>query len=170
MKVLVSDTSALVDLERGSLLDATFRLPFEFAVPDLLYERELKHHGGERLLERGMRIAALDGDGVTQALRYRRRRPALSLPDCFALALAVRSRWILLTGDAELRRLASAEGVDCHGVLWLMDELLHVAVASARQLHDGLEAISAHPRCRLPRGEVRARLTRYAALLADAGK
>ncbi len=42
MKVLVSDTSALVDLERGSLLDAAFRLPFEFVVPDLLYERELK--------------------------------------------------------------------------------------------------------------------------------
>ena len=55
MKVLVSDTSALVDLERGSLLDAAFRLPFEFVVPDLLYERELKGHGGERLLERGVR-------------------------------------------------------------------------------------------------------------------
>ena len=107
MKVLVSDTSALVDLERGSLLDATFRLPFEFTVPDLLYERELKGHGGEGLLERGMRIAALDGGGVTQALSYRRRRPALSLPDCFALALAVGNRWILPTGDAELRRLAN---------------------------------------------------------------
>ena len=35
MKVLVSDTSALVDLERRSLLDAAFRLPFEFVVPDL---------------------------------------------------------------------------------------------------------------------------------------
>ena len=160
MKVLVSDTSALVDLERGSLLDAAFRLPFEFVVPDLLYERELKGHGGERLLERGMRIAELDGDGVTQALNYRRRWPAL----------AVRSRWILLTGDAELRRLADAERVDCHGVLWLMDEMLHVAGASVRQLHDGLEAISTHPRCRLPRGEVQARLTRYAALLADMGK
>ena len=170
MKILVSDTSALVDLERGSLLEATFRLPFEFVVPDLLYERELRDHGGEGLLERGMRIAELDGDGVTQALGYRRRRPALSLPDCFALVLAVRSRWILLTGDAELRRLANAERVECHGVLWLMDEMLHVAVASARQLHDGLDIISTHPRCRLPRGEVRARLTRYAALMADMGK
>ena len=170
MKILVSDTSVLVDLERGSLLEATFRLPFEFVVPDLLYERELRDHGGEGLLERGMRIAELDGDGVTRALSYRGRRPALSLPDCFALVLAVRSRWILLTGDAELRRLANAERVECHGVLWLMDEMLHVAVASARQLHDGLEAIRTHPRCRLPRGEVRARLTRYADLMASMGK
>ena len=35
MKVLVSDTSALVDPERGSLLEVAFRLPFEFVVPDL---------------------------------------------------------------------------------------------------------------------------------------
>jgi hypothetical protein len=31
----------LDDLERGSLLEDMFRLPFEFAVPDLLYAREL---------------------------------------------------------------------------------------------------------------------------------
>ena len=85
-------------------------LPFEFVVPDLLYERGLKGHGGERLLERGMRIEELDGDGVMQALSYRRRRPALSLADCFAFVLAVRGRWILLTGDAELRRVEMGPG------------------------------------------------------------
>ena len=36
MKVLVSDTSVLIDLERGALLDASFLLPFQLAVPDLL--------------------------------------------------------------------------------------------------------------------------------------
>ncbi|MDE0459795.1 MAG: hypothetical protein OXI15_21105 [Chromatiales bacterium] len=167
MNVLVSDTSALVDLERGSLLDATFRLPFEFTVPDLLYERELKNHGGDRLLGLGLRIAALDGEGVMQALDYRRQRPALSLPDCFALALAVRGPWILLTGDAELRRLADAERVECHGILWLMDRMLETGGATARLLHDGLEAIVAHPRCRLPKREVRDRLARYEALLTN---
>ena len=88
MRILVSDTSALVDLERGSLLEATFRMPFEFTVPDLLYDRELKNHGGDRLRELGLRVAELDGDEVMRALEYRRRQPALSLPDCFALALA----------------------------------------------------------------------------------
>ena len=99
-----------------------------------------------------------------QALDYRRQRPALSLPDCFALALAVRGPWILLTGDAELRRLASSERVECHGILWLMDRMLETDGATARQLHDGLEAIVAHPRCRLPKREVRDRLARYEAL------
>lgn len=38
MKVQVSDTSVLIDLERGTLLETCFRLPFQFAVPDLLRE------------------------------------------------------------------------------------------------------------------------------------
>ena len=41
MPVLVSDTSVLIDLERSRLLEEMFLLPFEFAVPDLLYSREL---------------------------------------------------------------------------------------------------------------------------------
>lgn len=167
MNVLVSDTSALVDLERGALLDATFGLPFEFTVPDLLYEQELKNYGGDRLCALGLRIEALDGEGVMRALEYRGQRPALSLPDCFALALAVHGPWILLTGDAGLRRLAESERVECHGVLWLMDRMLETASAPARQLHDGLAAIIAHPRCRLPKREVRTRLTQYEALLKN---
>lgn len=44
MRVLVSDTTVLVDLEWGTLLAASFRLPFKVTVPCLLYERETKGH------------------------------------------------------------------------------------------------------------------------------
>lgn len=152
--VVVSDTSVLIDLERGSLLEAAFRLPFAFAVPDLLYERELRGNRGARLLELGLRVSELDGSGVEQALAYRRREPALSLPDCFALTLATRGDWTLLTGDAALRRLAQQVKVDCHGLLWLLDEMLVAHAATPATLHAGLLAISEHPRCRLPAAEV----------------
>ena len=160
MKV-VSDTSVLVDLDRGSLLEAAFRPPFEFAVPDLLYMRELEGHSGEKLRRLGLRVLSLDGDGVMQALNYRKLHPALSLPDCFALTLAARQKWTLLTGDAKLRRLAKAEQVDCHGVLWLLDEMLKTAAASIGELHSSLTVISEHPRCRLPKAEVQKRLKHY---------
>ena len=160
--VVVSDTSVLIDLERGSLLEAAFRLPFAFAVPDLLYERELKAKGGSRLRELGLQIAELDGDGVAKAVEYRKRVPALSLPDCFALALAVRGSWTLLTGDAKLRRLAEGFRVDCHGLLWLLDEMLSAGAATPQALHDGLETVSKHPRCRLPKGKVGERLRLFA--------
>ena len=59
MKVLVSDTSVIVDLERGALVDSCFRLPFEFAVPDLLYSRELEQYGGPDLVKLGLRVEEL---------------------------------------------------------------------------------------------------------------
>ena len=156
--VVVSDTSVLIDLERASLLTPGLRLRFGFAVPDLLYERELKPFGGEDLRKRGLKVEALDGAGVAQAIEYRRSNPGLSLPDTFALALAKSNGWTLLTGDAELRQVAEREHVPCHGVLWLLDRMLEERVASRPALHAGLRAMSRHPRCRLPRLEVQKRL------------
>ena len=51
------------------------------------------------------------------------RAPILSVPDSFALALAKERAWTLLTGDGDLRDLATGENVDCHGVLWLLDRM-----------------------------------------------
>lgn len=164
MRVLVADTSVLVDLERGSLLEASFRLPFQLAVPDLLYERELKGYGGDELIHLGLVVEGLDGDGLARALAYRRQVPALSVPDCFALAQT--REWVLLAGDGALRRLATDEAVECHGVLWLLDEIHTTTAATVRELHDGLTAISRHPRCRLPRAEIRRRLAFYTEALS----
>ena len=161
VRVCVSDTSVLIDLNRGSLVGAVFGLPVEFVVPDLLYERELRENGGEDLRELGLRVEELDGPGVVRALGYRVREPSLSLVDSFALALAVENCWTLLTGDRVLRSLASSESVDCHGLLWVLDQMVEAAVVDRRILYSGLKAIGDHPRCRLPRAEVNKRLERW---------
>ena len=54
--ILVSDTSVLIDLERGRLLEAVFSLPHGFAVPDVLYRREMAGEWGEHLVALGLRI------------------------------------------------------------------------------------------------------------------
>ena len=161
MKVLVSDTSVLIDLDRGSLVESTFRLPFEFTVPDLLYERELREHGGPDFVRLGLRVEELDGDGVSLALSYLRKRRSLSLPDSFALALAKRNAWTLLSGDRELRELAEEEEVRCHGVLWLLDQVFEHRVIELDDLRAALGRIAAHPRCRLPKSEISKRLLAY---------
>ena len=64
MTILVSDTSVLIDLERGEPISCAFKLSATFAVPDVLYERELRDHGGEDLVKLGLKVESLDGDGV----------------------------------------------------------------------------------------------------------
>ena len=49
MIVLVSDTSVLIDLERGGLLEVAFSCGHQLVVPDLLYVLELEPENGPLL-------------------------------------------------------------------------------------------------------------------------
>lgn len=148
----------MIDLERGELLEEVFKLPHEFVVPDLLFERELKGALGDRLVALGLRIEELTPNEVAQATAIGRKRATLSTPDTFAYALAKERVWTLLTGDGALRMLANADGITAHGVLWIIDELHAAATLEKARLRAGLAAIYAHPRCRLPKVEVTTRL------------
>lgn len=161
MPILVSDTSILIDLERAYLLEELFRLPFEFAVPDLLFARELTGELGDRLISLGLRIEELTPGEVQRATIVNRKHFQLSTPDTFAFAIAESRGWGLLTGDGTLRKLASTEQLEMHGVLWVFDQLADGALVEFDRLHGGLSALAAHPRCRLPARDVQERLVRF---------
>lgn len=161
MSVLISDTSVLIDLERAQLLQALFSLPYEFAVPDLLYEKELAGYLGDQLTEMGLRVEILTGQELIQATDARRRDSRLSVVDSAAYAVAKSREWCLLSGDKALRDLAIAERVEMHGVLWLFDQFAGGGHVDFARLHAGLSAVFRHPRCRLPVAEVQLRLQRF---------
>lgn len=161
MDVLVSDTSVLIDLERGTLIQACFELPYRFCVPDVLYDRELKDYGGAELVTLGLEVIESNETITKTATDYARKKLALSAPDSFSLALASSNDWCLLAGDGELRKMANSLGVECHGVLWVLDELHMKKLSQPQRLFDALTAISSHTRCRLPKAEVRHRLALY---------
>ena len=41
IRVIVSESGCLIDLRKVSLLDTFLRLPYEFLIPDTLFEEEL---------------------------------------------------------------------------------------------------------------------------------
>ena len=161
MEVLVSDTSVIIDLDRGNLLEDIFRLDHRYCVPDLLFENELSGALGDRLLELGLEIVELNTDeaGQAQVLRWEKRK--LSVPDAFAYTLATSRGWTLLTGDGELRALATEQKHPMHGVLWIIEQLHANGTVEAATLHQCLTKIHAHPRCRLPTTEVNRLLRRF---------
>jgi len=161
MIVLVSDTSVLIDLERGGLLELAFSCGLTMVVPDLLYDRELESENGPLLRRLGLGVVALSPDEVSFAQRIRTQRPGLSLPDCFALSCARRPEHALVTGDRLLRAEAQTQHCTVYGLLWLLDQIAASGAVGISLLYEGLTRISNHPRCRLPHGEVRARLQRW---------
>lgn len=162
MIILVSDTSILIDLERGGLLEAAFSCGLTMVVPDLLYERELEPENGPFLRKLGLGVVGLTPEEVTNAQRLKSERKNLSLPDCFALSCAARTDHVLVTGDAGLRNEAIARLGKVYGLLWMLDRMAESELVSSAQLYEGLSRIAAHPRCRLPHADVQVRLNAWA--------
>ena len=163
MKVLVSDSSILIEFSKRELLDKMFRLEFEFAVPDLLFHEELIDLGAysrQDLLDLGLRVESLNAEDVEVAVAYQSERPALSLVDSFALALASHQGWNLLTEDRTMRSVADSKGITNMDALWVIDNMIEAGILSARQVKTVLEAMRDDPRCPVPKPDLAVRIRR----------
>lgn len=158
MIVLVSDTSVLIDLERGGLLEGIFSVGLSFIVPDLLYDRELKNDIGPYLRSLGLGIVTLTAKEVVVAQEVSTAQPGLSLPDCFALSCATRPDHVLVTGDGLMRKEAKVRLGAVYGLFWILDQMYESGKFEREYLIDGLTKIASHPRARLPSDEVRKRI------------
>lgn len=163
MIILVSDTSILIDLERGGLLEAAFSCGLTLVVPDLLYQNEIESENGPYLRTLGLGVVTLSPDEVALAQTVKAQRQTLSLPDCFALCCAMRPSHMLVSGDKALRNEAKVRLGDVYGLLWLLDQMAASNKVPLSQLHDGLSRIASHQRCRLPKEEMNMRLKSWAA-------
>jgi predicted nucleic acid-binding protein len=166
MRIIVSDSSCLIDLRKASLLDAFLKLTYEIVIPDTLFEEELlKFSAAEKaaLLENGLKVVELPGEGVRRAQQIEAGFPALSIHDCFAFALAERTpNSILLTGDGKLRDIADNYHIEVHGVLWAIDEIHKETTATVLQILNALELFESNPAIfRLPARELRVFIKRY---------
>jgi hypothetical protein len=168
MRIIVSDSSCLIDLRKACLLDAFLGLPFEILIPNILFDDELlKFTEAQKkgLLDAGLKVVDIPGAGVLRARQLMIENPHISLHDGFAFVLAETHKGcILLTGDRRLRTVASASEIDVHGVLWVIDQI-HQNGLGAKVCHDALVGWSNDPAVRLPARELAAAIRRFAELL-----
>ena len=90
-RLVISDSSCLIDLRKASLLGAFLRLPYEFLIPDTLFEDELLSFSPAQkksLVRGGLKVVELPGEGVLRARQIVREFVHLSIHDAFACALA----------------------------------------------------------------------------------
>ena len=170
MRLIVNDTSVLIDLRKASLIAPTLLLPYRFAMALPLARTELKSFTPaeiDDLTARGLELLDLTPAEIGRAIDIRRDHATLSANDCFCLVLAAREPGsMILTGDASLRRTAAALGLDVHGVLWVIDELERGGVESFTRLHEALAVFRADPLVRLPAQELDQRSKRLARLMS----
>ena len=152
MLLLISDTNILIDAEDGNLTPVIFRLPYEIAVSDVLFDLELAEQH-RHLLDAGLKVKSLTVESINKIEALSLKYPKPSIIDHSILALAMQEKCPLLTGDRDLRAAAKGEGVEVRGTLWIVEELLKaklIALEQARSSFDSMKAKGS----RLPWGDI----------------
>ena len=104
----------------------------------------------------------LPGEEVAQVFALKREHSRLSANDCFALVTAAcQENGILLTGDGQLRKVATARDVRVHGVLWIIDELHGAGACESELLISALEVWRNDRAVFLPDTEIEKRLRAF---------
>lgn len=163
MNIIVIDASAFIDLAKGFLIEEMFSLPYEFTIPDVMFESELLDIGNydkRKLADGFLRVGNLDPKGVEIVMKLQSIYKYLSIYDCFALALAETIDAILLTGDKRLKQAASDRKVKNHGVLWIVDLLIEYKSCETRVIINALRLFDSDPTIRLPKDEIHTRLNK----------
>ncbi len=124
MLLLISDANILIDIEDGHLTPVVFHLPYTIAIPDILFELELREQHSH-LIEMGLQVKTLSSESVKKTESLIAQYPGPSMMDHSALALAIQEQCPLLTGDKDLRMAAKKENVEVHGTIWIVEQLLN---------------------------------------------
>jgi predicted nucleic acid-binding protein len=155
----VVDANILIDLHIGGLLREVFALPLRLVAPDVTIA-ELDEPDGKGLLAYGLGSETLPGEQVLEVIALRARHRQVSANDLFALVLARALKVTLLTGDRHLREVADEEGVEVHGTLWVLDEMVRLGVVTPSHAAEALERMLARG-SRLPEVECQRRIQEW---------
>lgn len=133
MPLLISDSSVLIDLIDGGLIDRLFQLPAEFATPVALFIEELEDSYPD-LPMKGLKLVEYDGVdwlGGIEAFKTLYRGP--SDMDLLALLIAQQQGCPLITGDKKLRKAAEQEKVEVRGTLSLVEDMVVYALITVAE-------------------------------------
>jgi predicted nucleic acid-binding protein len=125
MRVAVKDANVFIDMELMGLFDLWTTLGCETITTSMI-EMELLRGGHSEALAyiATDSIEVLEPDtGEVEQFQHALDR-SVSLQDASVLFVAMQRDAVLLTGDKRLRANAELVEVECHGSIWILDQLV----------------------------------------------
>lgn len=164
MEYISSDTNIWIDYMVIGKLDLPFRLPLTYLMNQDAINDELLSPQGlkNQLLKLGLVATELTEKEFFYGIEIADRHPKLSKYDCAALAIAKKRNIVLLTGDAELRKVARNEGVTVMGTIGVLDRAFVEKAITPEEYEDCLNKLKEvnGREVRLPIKELQDRLDR----------
>ena len=165
MIIVVNDACFLIDLIDADLLDEFFQLNFQpYITPSVLaelegdvYEEPLK----ERIKQKKLFLQNLSGDDQNEILDLMQAHSSLlSEPDCSCLYLAEKIKATILTCEKLLTKTAKKLGIEVHGSLWVLEQLIASTIITEKTAHRKLTKLMSI-NDRMPKAECNERLKRW---------
>lgn len=163
--IVVSDTNIFIDLVKLNLLGDFFALPWDIHTTDFvineLTDYEQRIAVTAFIKRKKLTVGKLNADEIGDIVRRSNETGGkISITDFSVCLYSKKNNFILLTGDGNLRKVASNDNIDVHGILYLFDELVSYFILPpklAAEILNQLKKINT----RLPIYEVDVRIQRW---------
>ena len=141
--LISSDTNIWIDFFEINRPEHPFLLDHKYYLSSAAYDDELIPADEQRKIldQYGLLMTDLSDDEQKQAMEYAVKYKKLSRYDTFALAIAKCRSWILMTGDKPLRNAALSDNVECHGLIWIYDELWRLKKISTETYKEAIQSL-----------------------------
>lgn len=166
-KIVVNDTNVFIDLFNVGLLEGFFSLPWEVHTTEFVMlelTREGQHDSISQFVENGLlHIPVFNGSVMSEILelyQQLRNKTNVSLTDYTVWYYAKCNSYTLLTGDRKLRNASLIDGVEVHGIIYVIDQLVDEGILAKRIAISKLKQLrKSNPR--LPKEEIEKRIKQW---------
>lgn len=131
--IVVSDTNIFIDLVKLNLLGDFFALPWDIHTTDFvineLTDYEQRIAVTAFIKRKKLTVGKLNADEIGDIVRRSNETGGkISITDFSVCLYSKKNNFILLTGDGNLRKVASNDNIEVHGILYLFDELVSYSI------------------------------------------
>lgn len=121
---LFADTNILVDSFKLDIYKDFLALEDDIYMESSMLEDEVLNPPtyADELRTCGLKTTDMTDEEFVLAVETRELYHKLSFYDCVAYAVAKTRGWSLVTGDNRLRKLAEKNGVEVHGIIWVIQK------------------------------------------------
>lgn len=156
----MTDANIWIDLHHANLLDEVFQLEATWMTPDIVFYDEVLTVDRPLLKDLGLHVRPLTGEELNRITEISPHYPSPSPKDLSTIVVAEVEDCIVVTGDGPLRTAVETEGIEVHGVLWVLDQLVDQSIISSSRAATALNTMVSRG-SRLPESEVKQRLRRW---------
>jgi len=163
MRIIVTDTNILFDVIKIGALPEFFSLDYEICTTVFVMQ-EILPSPQKELVETFIRAKKLtifefSAEEVEEVQNFSTQRDLRRFTDKSVIWKSLQLNCPMLTGDQKMREVAEKIGIEVHGSIWIIDELVGKTLISTEKAITLLEQLLL-TNSRLPRDEIEKRINK----------